>query len=480
MLRKLASQTMIYGTSMILCKFLNYMLTPYFTRIMTESVYGQVSDYYSAIPFANVVLTMGLATAYFRFITKCETETERRQLFATAWGAVSILAAVFFAVVVLLRGPIASAMHYDTIWHLIVMAGLIMVDNVIAMPMASLRHQGRALRYTAVNIAGVVVNVVCCISLYTLIPAAAESPGWALVANLISSCAMLAMLLPGAFRTAGRFIAEKLFSPKLLRTLLAYSLPLMIAGVMGTASDFIDRQMIKFLIPGEEGLSQMGIYSAVAKIAALMVIFRQIYTLGAEPFFLQKFSKEEFRSMNAEALKYYTIVGLGILLGIIFFKEPLGHIIGGSFREGIAVLPLLLLGNLFWGILINLSFWYKIADVTRYAIYVNLIGFAVTVGLNMVLIPRCGYFGAAWTQAAASFSMVVASYVFNQIHYRVPYDVKRIGLYFLAAGALYCLSLPVDTLAAGLQYPLKILLLLGFGAMALRIERINISALWKK
>jgi len=476
MLRKLASQTAVYGTSAILSKFLNYLLTPYLTRIMIEPVYGQVSDYYSVIPFANVVLTMGLATGYFRYINKCESEGDRKRLFTTVWGFVSMLSVLFFAFVLMFRGQIATAMDYGQVtWYLVVTGALIMVDNIAAIPLASLRQQGRALRYTVVNVTGVVVNVACCVLLYSFIPGAKSSPGWVLVANLIASTVSLLMLLPGAFKMIG-----KLFSRKLLLNILAYSIPLMIAGLMGTASDFIDRQMLKFMIPGTEGLAQMGIYSAVGKIAALMVIFRQIYTLGAEPFFLQKFPKEEFLRMNAAALKYFTIAGLGIFLGIIFFKDIVALLVGARFREGMDILPLLLAANLFWGLLVNLSFWYKIADVTRYAIYVTVIGLALTVILNLVLIPMYGYVGSAWARAISALLMVVVSYIFNQAHYRVPYDMKRIGFYFLLAGAMYAISIPLDSLTAVLQYSLKILLLLGFGAGALKIEKINLTAIWKK
>ncbi|MDE6500128.1 MAG: oligosaccharide flippase family protein, partial [Rikenella sp.] len=298
LLKKLASQTAVYGVSAILSKFLNYLLTPYLTRVLSEQVYGQVNLLYGIIPFANVVLTMGLATGYFRYASKCASVGEKRRLFTTAWGAVAGMALLFGVVMALGNGSLAEAMRLDPAC-IAAMTALIVVDNVAAIPLAALREEGRAVYYTIVNVVGVGVNVAACVLFYTYVPEAVRSPLWVIVANLIASTVSLLLLLPNSLR-----LVSRTFSAPLLRSIFAYSIPLMMAGIMGVAGDFIDRQLIYFMLPVEVADAELGVYTAVAKIAALLMIFRQIYTLGAEPFFLQGFSKEEFRAANAEATKY--------------------------------------------------------------------------------------------------------------------------------------------------------------------------------
>lgn len=476
LLKKLASQTAVYGISAILSKFLNYLLTPYLTRVMSDSVYGQVNLLYGIIPFANVVLTMGLATGYFRYAAKCRTLGDKRQLFTTTWGAVTLMALLFGGVMAFCNGSLAEVMRLAP-ECIATMTALIVVDNVAAIPLAALREQGRAVYYTVVNVTGVVVNVACCILLYTYIPGAAENPLWVLVANLIASTVSLILLLPNAFKWL-----STAFSSKLLRSIFTYSIPLMMAGIMGVSGDFIDRQLIYFMLPEDIAEAQLGIYTAVAKIAALLMIFRQIYALGAEPFFLQGFSKEDFRAANAAATKYFIVAGIAIYLVLSLFSREFAYIVGSDFRSGMGVLPLLLLANLFAGILVNLSFWYKAADKTRIAIYITGLGVVVTLAINLALIPSMGYHGAALARVVSMLLMVAVSYYLCQKYFPVPFDLKRIGFYFLLGGAIFGLSYVTALLPSEGRITLNFLLLLIYLLTALKIELggRRLSALWKK
>lgn len=464
LLKKLASQTAVYGISAILSKFLNYLLTPYLTRILSEDVYGQVNLLYGIIPFANVVLTMGLATGYFRYAAKYGTAGDKRRLFTTTWGAVSMMALLFGVVMACGNGALAEAMRLDPAC-VAAMTALIVVDNVAAIPLAALRERGRAVYYTIVNVTGVAVNVVCCVLFYTYVPDAAQSPLWVIAANLIASTVSLVLLLPGVLRLVSRS-----FSLPLLRSIFTYSIPLMMAGIMGVAGDFIDRQLIYFMLPVEIADAELGVYTAVAKIAALLMIFRQIYTLGAEPFFLQGFSKEEFREANAAATKYFTIAGIAIFLLLSLFSREFAYIVGSDFRSGMGVLPLLLLANLLAGILVNLSFWYKAADKTRVAIYITGLGVAVTLVLNVALIPSMGYRGAAVARVVSMLLMVGLSYALCQRYFPVPFDLRRIGGYFLLGVAIFGVSYATALLPDWGRIALNFLLLLVYLLVAFKIE----------
>lgn len=475
-MQKLASQTMVYGVSAILSKFLNYMLSPYLTRIMSETVYGDVNVFYAIIPFCNVLLTMGLATGYFRYASRCENNFQRKELFTTTWGAVGSVSLLFLALTFLFGPGLARTMNYS--WDLVLITGLLItIDNIAAIPLASLRQEGRAVYYTVVNVTGVVVNITACVLLYTYVPNAVSNPVWVLVANLIASSVSLLMLLPNALRKASGF-----FSLPLLKRIFTYSIPLMMSGIMGVSGDFIDRLLLRYMLPEPMASAQVGVYTAVAKIAALMMIFRQIYTLGAEPFFLQGFSKEDFRRTNAEATKYFTIAGIAIFLLITLFSDQFAYIIGGDFRVGMDVVPMLLLANLFAGLLVNLSFWYKAADKTRLAILITGLGVIATLIVNIALIPSMGYHGAAIARVISMGLMVIVSYFLCMKYFPVPFDLRRIGFYFGLGGAIFALSFFTPRLPEGLHLTVNFLLLLSYAAIAFRTELAgrNINRLWKK
>ena len=488
MLRKLAGQSAIYGISSIVARLLNYLLTPYLTRIMTPAEYGVVTDMYALIPFALVILTLGLETGYFRFAGRAENEAEKKRIFSTAWGAVTCLSLGFMAVTLLWRNPIAAAaggIYVANPSFITIVAGIIALDVVTAIPFARLREQGRAARFVVVRVVSVVVNVVLCLFFYSVLPhlaansglfAAIWNPGfgagYVFVANFIASHIALFLLLPscrGMLRIDG----------KVLRTMLLYSLPLLVSGIAGTANEFIDRQMIKFLMPADVAMGALGIYGAVVKIGVILLLFTQMYRLAAEPFFLASFKKEDFLRTNAEALKYFVIVSVGIFLVITLFTDIFALILGRDFREGVFILPVVLLANIFAGIVLNLSFWYKQSGATRFAIYITCTGLAVTVAANFVLVPRFGYAGAAWARLLCEAAMVAISYGFNRKYFPIPYNLRRIGGYFLLGGVFYVCGFLTAELPVAAKYCVNLILVSLFLLYAVRRERIDVAGVFK-
>ena len=442
MIEKLAKQTAIYGISTIVVRLLNYLLTPYYTRIFDEATYGIVTDIYALIPFALVVLSMGLESSYFRFTTRAEEQggdiaAGKRKVFATTWGVTMLTAAIFFVAVWLLSAPISRAMGSAYVAHteyVVIVAAIVMVDVWTMIPFSRLREQGRAMRFVMLKALNMVINVGLAVGfgiagLYD----SAFGVGWVLVANLTASLITLVAILPTTQRIVPRI------DKALLRRILVYSLPLLISGVAGTANEFIDRQMIKFLTPGGEAvaLAQLGIYGAIVKIAVIMTLFTQMYRLAAEPFFLAGFKKEEFKEANAAAMKYFIIASSLIFLVIALFRDQFAYIVGEEFRVGIDILPLVLVANILAGVWLNLSFWYKREEKTKYAVYITFLGLAVTIGLSIIMVPKMGYRGAAWVRLIAEAAMVVWSYTLCRKHYPIPYDLRRMGEYVALTAVIY-------------------------------------------
>ena len=340
MLEKLAKQTAIYGISTIVVRFLNYLLTPYYTRIFDQATYGIVTDIYALIPFALVVLSMGMESSYFRFSTRAEeaggdVAEGKRRVFATTWGATILNAVIFFVVVLLFNAPISSAMGGAYVQHpeyVPIVAAIVMVDVWTMIPFSRLREQGKAMRFVLLKALNVLLNVSLAIGFGVAGLYASEfGVGWVFVANLIASIVTLLLILPSTERTIPRI------DRALMRKILVYSLPLLISGVAGTANEFIDRQMIKYLTPGGElvALAELGIYGAIVKIAVIMTLFTQMYRLAAEPFFLAGFKKEEFKEANAAAMKYFVMASMLIFLGIALFRDIFAYIVGSDFREAL-------------------------------------------------------------------------------------------------------------------------------------------------
>ncbi|MBR2443622.1 MAG: polysaccharide biosynthesis protein [Rikenellaceae bacterium] len=461
---KLAGQTAIYGISSIVVRMLSYLLFPYYTHILGTEQYGVVTDIYALIPFALVVLTMGMESSYFRFAGKTD-EAGKRHLFATTWGITSLAAGLFAVVVILLRTPIGHALgevYVEQPLYIVLMALIVMFDVWATIPFSRLREQGRAVRFVTLKIVGIVIQVALAFAFGEAGLYQSEfGVGWVFVANLASSVVAWLLILPSCDGVLPKVDWAQ------LRVILAYSMPLLIGGVAGTAGEFLDRQLIKWLTPGgEAAFAELGIYGAVTKIAVVMLLFTQMYRLAAEPFFLSNFRKEEFVETNAAALKYYVMVSMAIFLGIALFKDVFALLAGPEFREGVYILPVILIGHLLAGVWLNLSFWYKREEKTRYAIYVTFAGVAANVVANVVLIPRLGYYGAAWARLISEAVMVAISWWLNRKYFPTPYQWGRIGEYVVLGLVLYfACSLADDaTESLWVQYGVSIVAL---GAYAL-------------
>lgn len=484
-IRKLAGQTAIYGISSVAARFLNFLLVPYLTRILSPEGYGVVTDLYALIPFALVVLTMGLESGYFRFAGKAGNEAEKRAVFANTWGAVSFASLIFFVVVLLFNDRIAGAMRYgDHPSYIWITAGIIALDVFMAIPFARLREQGRATRFVVIRLVSVVINVLLCIFFYSVLPAIASwgvifgsiydpgfGAGYVLVANLVASFATIFFLLPlcGGIRPR--------ISRQVLGPIMIYSMPLLVSGIAGTANEYIDRQMIKYLMPADISMAALAQFGAVSKLGVILMLFLQMYRMGAEPYFLGSFKGNDFVKMNAAAMKYYLIAAFAIFLGITLFTDLFAYILGPQMREGIPLLPVILLSNIMTGIVFNLSFWYKQMSRTKYAILVTGTGLLFTLIFNVLLVPRFGIWGSALARLMCEGIMVAVSYALNRRHCPTPYELGRIGEYFALGAGIYALGYFTAMLPAIPKYLCNLALLVIYGFFFLRREKIDLPGL---
>ena len=483
MLEKLAKQTAVYGISTIVVRFLSYLLTPYYTRIFGQETYGIVTDIYALIPLALTLLTMGMESSYFRFSAKAEeaggdVRAAKRRLFATTWGVTSLAAVVFFVLVASFRNGVAGLMGEAYAAHpeYVVWVGLIILFDVWAcIPFSRLREQGRALLFVGIKALNVVMNVALAVAFGVAGLFATEfGVGWVFVANLIASVVTWLVILATVDRTVPKI------NWALLAAVFAYSLPLLVGGLAGTANEFIDRQLIKYLVP-EGAMAQVGIYGAITKIAVVIMLFYQMYRLAAEPFFLSNFKKSDFVQMNAAALKYYVMASMMIFLGIALFRDVFALIVGRDFREGIFILPVVLGANVLTGVWLNLSFWYKREEKTSLAIVVTGAGLVSMLVFGFWCIPVWGYYGAAWARLASESTMVAVSWWLNRRFYPTPYDWRRIGEYVAAALAVFAVCEAVTACGGNklIAYAFNIVLFAAYALYLVRRERIDVAALVK-
>jgi len=212
----------------------------------------------------------------------------------------------------------------------------------------------------------------------------------------------------------------------------------MAAGLAGNTIENIDRIILKYRLPESAlPMEQIGIYQANIKIAILMVLFIQMFRYAAEPFFFNNSKEKDSRETIALVMKYFVVFCLLIFLGVTFYLDLIQHIIGEKFRDGLDIVPILLLAFMCLGIYYNLTIWFKLSNQTKYGLLIASIGAVISIAGNWLLIPVWGYHASAWIHLTCYAVMIAITWQLGRKHYPVPYPLKRIALYVVIALALY-------------------------------------------
>lgn len=482
-LRKLASQSAIYGLSSVVPRLLNYFLVILHSRIFNESEYGIITELYAYVAVLLILLTFGLETGFFRFAGKKENhDPNSDRVFSSIFYFLGATSIFFFVLCFLFLTPIAEFLNYaDQPSFLVMMFAILAIDSWAASLFNRLRWEERPMAFSAIKIASVIINVGLNLVFLLLFPRIGLynkefGVGYVLLSNLIGSAAawLLAFI---ACHGVPRYFRWKIITP-----ILAFSFPLLLSGLAGTTNEFMDRVFIKWLSPAADPMSELGIYGANGKIAILLVLFVQMFKFAAEPFFFSTADEKNDPKIYAHVTKYFWYFTLFILVGILFYIPLLQYFIGSSFRTGVNVIPILLVANLLYGLFFNVSFWYKLQKRTWYGVLFTLSGATVTLLMNLWLTPLLSYYGAAIARVASYTVMCVMCIIIGHKYFPVPYDYSRIIGSALLAGALVTLGsiISIDNIILLLAFRTILLVLLLL--IIMRIENYTprkLMQIWK-
>ncbi len=488
-IRKLAGQTAIYGVSTIVARLMNYLMVPIHTRIFAPPDYGIVGEMYAYVSLLIVLLTYGMETAFFRFYEK--NNPNREKVYNAANLSLIVSSAFFILLIFLLAQPLADMIRYPQHSEYVRWFALIIAfDALSTIPFAKLRAINRPKMFAFIKIFNISVYVALNLFFLLLCPYLVKNGLFSGLTNLIYNPSVgvgyifIANLAASGITLVTLYIVVPISKFRMDMTvwkkMILYALPLLIFGLAGIINETIDRILLKYLSPSDIAMSQVGIYSACYKISIMMTIVIQAFKYAAEPFFFSQAKESNAKALYADVMKYFVIVCSFIFLAIMMYIDVVKYFVGKDYFEGLVVVPILLLANMFLGIFYNLSIWYKLTDKTRFGAYLSIMGAVITLVLNYILIPLIGYMGSAWATFFCYTSMMVASYFIGQKHYHVDYNIKRILLYILVAVALYYGSTFIIADTPWVHWAINTLVLLSFVLMVIAIEKPKMLNLIRK
>ena len=447
-LKKLASQTAVYGLGSVLPRVITFLYSFVLTYIFKEpQELSANTEFYAYISFINILFTYGMETAFFNFSNKTEN---KNVVYSTAFISISVSSVGLTLLFVLFSGSIADFIKEPQHQNYIIWCVLIVAtDALMAIPYARLRLTNQAKKFGLLKLLNVglflAFNIFyfnVCKSAYTndceLFFAKFYNPeigvGYTFLAGLFANIICLLIISKDFLNIRFEFDKE------LWKKMFAYAWPLLILGFAGMINETFDRFILKYLLPENIARHELGVYGNCYRIAMLMTIFTTAFKYAAEPFFFNHAQGKESKKLNAIVMKYYVLFCLFLFLGTMMNLPWLQYAISENYRVGIAVVPILLLANLCVGVYWNLSIWFKLTGQTKFGAGITVVGAVITLFVNFMFIPKYGYMACAWATFASYSLMMVASYILGQKYYPIKYNLRSIFVFTGIALVFYFIS----------------------------------------
>jgi len=468
-IKRLGTETAIYGIGTVAGRFLNFILVPFYTNVLAPAEYGIVAYLYSLIAFTNILYWYGMEAAYFKFATDTRSpagsstgpkwdHSSPRAYFSTPFIAMVGTSLLLSVIVFLSRGTISSWIGIPPQHDVLISytAGILVLDAVAVIPFAFLRLARMVKMFAWVKFLSILTNVLLNIVLLLKYQAGVEG---IFLSGLIASGVTLLMLVPvivGEFRPR--------FDGKMLRAMLRFCLPTVPAGLALMALQVVDRPILRALTDD----STVGIYQANYRLGIFMMIAVSVYDYAWRPFFFSHASDPDAKKMFARVMTYVVLALSMIFFAFTFFLPDIVRVDFGGYNfihpkywEGLGIVPVVMMGYIFLGISTNLSAGIYIRKKTHYLPMINVTGAVANVALNFLLIPKFGIIGAAWATLLAYLAMAVVLYIVVEKVYPVEYEKDRLWKIFDVAALFLVVYhfLPLDSVWS---LPVKLVLFVAY------------------
>ena len=432
-IKTLAKDTAIYGLSSIVGRFLNYLLVPLYTHVISAASggYGIVTNLYAYTALILVILTFGMETTFFRFANK--EDEDANTVFSTSLALVSALSLLFLGAVVLFATPISQALGYaDHPDYLLMMAAVVALDAIQAIPFCLLRFQKKAMKFASLKLLFIVLNIG--LNLLYFVVLGHTEVFYVFFLNLVCTFLITFFFVPELIHM--RFRVDM----GLLRRMLSYSWPILILGIAGILNQAADKMIFPLVYPDKaQGISELAVYGACAKIAMIMAMITQAFRYAYEPFVFAQSRERGQAHMYAMGMKYFLIFTLLAFLCVMAWLPALRYMVGADYWQGLRVVPIVMAAEIMMGVYFNLSFWYKLIDKTIYGAVFSIVGCTVLLAVNFYGIPRMSYMACAWGGFAGYGTAMILSYIVGQKKNPIPYPMRSMAGYVLLAVVLYVL-----------------------------------------
>jgi O-antigen/teichoic acid export membrane protein len=452
-LKALSKETLIYGASTVVGRFLNFLLVPFYVNVLHSSAeYGISTSLYTYLSFFNILFTMGLEAAYFRYAAKGEGEhrsiDEEKRLFSSPFLFIMVWGGLLATIILVAAPQLVWPAFHDPktdIAPLVPMltdilrygAAIVFLDALNVIPFAVLRLEHKAKRFALIRLLNIVITLI--LNFVFIL-----GFGWGVegifLANLVASLLVVVMLLPTILE---RF--QLRYDRSLMKTLFPFGLTNVPAYLGAMMVQVIDRPIVQAYL----GLAMLGIYQANYRMGFTMMVFVSLFEYAWRPFFLKQARTDDARArmLFSRVFTYFMLIAL---IGFLFLSFVLPYIVSTpifgrsllkkEYLVGLNIIPVVLAAYIFQGMYTNFIAGIYIKEHNKVLPYITGIGAVVNVLSNLLLIPILGMMGAALATLLAYLAMAVVIYWQSQKVYFIHYEWKRVGTLAIIVGLAFSIE----------------------------------------
>lgn len=422
-IKELTRDTAIYGISTIIGRFFNFLLVPFYTNVFTASEYGIAFIIYSYLAFLNIFYIYGMDAAFMKY-SSTAVDDEKSDMFSTPYLMVTLSSLILSSAIIFFRNSLSQSMNVpDTYSYiLLIVAFILILDTLTLIPFANLRLERKATKFAVIKTINIVINLSSNLILILVYDYGIEAM---FISNLLASAFSFFALLPDTFRRL-KFRIKKPIAVKMLK----FGLPYLPASLASMVVQVIDTPILDRLTDS----ATVGIYKANYKLGIFMMLFVSMFNYAWQPFFLNNAREENAKEIFSKVLTLFLIVSSLLWLVLSLFIEDIASIniwegrtlIGKDYLEGVIIVPIILLGYLFYGLYVNFTAGIYIEEKTNYFPYVTGLGAVINIIVNFTLIPVYGITGAALATLASYLVMAAGLYFVSQKFYPVKYEYRKV------------------------------------------------------
>lgn len=427
--KSLVTTGSIYIMTSIIAQLINLFLIPIYTKNLTTSQYGEYNIIISVQSLISIFITFGIYSGFKRFFNEYKDKNKLKNITLTF----SIICSIVLGMIIRLFFDFPNSQNYidgnKCVNYIILNSA---ITGIISVYESYFAMQYKAFKSSIISIANMTMKTI--FSVYLIIILKKGVIG-ALQGQLLGSLFILMVLMLWDIKNI-KFIIHK----KELKKMLKFSVGLIPGNASAWVLTLIDIYFIKSMI----NLKAVAIYSMAYKIGMFIEpVFINPFSTAFIPYKFKIYKDKDGKEKIKEVLKYFNFISWFCILGLSIFSKMFIRILSTQeYIQGFRIVPIIAFSYYLYGLGDFYCIGFQIANKTIIDSVILIFAAIINIGLNIVLIPQIGIYGAAISTVLSYLFTNIMYYIFGKKYYKLDIgnlNPLKFGIVYISIYIVYLL-----------------------------------------